>query len=101
MLIPDISARDLEQDYLDTSQSIHLLLEYSRLVLIQVPLNLQVDAGLAFQVKAFQSQFKTKALYVQNHLVPMYINIHSSAENFCSLFGALITIGEPLINQDT
>lgn len=101
MVISDIRAGNLEQAYLDTNNNIILLLEYTKLVMIQERLNLPGDAGLAFQVKTFQSQFRTQALYVQNQLVPAYINIVSSAGNFCSLFGAFVTLGEPLIAQDS
>ncbi|BAY91034.1 MULTISPECIES: hypothetical protein [unclassified Tolypothrix] len=97
----DISARDLEPRYLDTNGSILLLQKLASLVMMQQLLDLPVDAGLAYQIKIFQSQFKTKASYVQNQLVPMYISHLASASNFEALFSAFVTIGEPLIRQAT
>lgn len=95
----DISVGNLEQDYLGANSNVLLLQEHARLVMMQEPLNLPGDAGLAFQVKMFQSQFKAKALYSQNQFKPMYINIVASASNFCALFKAYVSIVEPLIKQ--
>lgn len=101
MVTADISARDLEQRYLDTNGSILLLQKFASLVMMQQLLDLPVDAGLAYQVKEFQAQFKTQASYVQKQLVPMYISNLASASNFEALFSAFVTIGEPLIKQAT
>ena len=101
MTLYDIGSRDLEQGYLDTNNNVLLLLQYAQLVNIQQPLDLQGDAGLVYQVKMFQSQFKTKAAYVQNQLVPSYINILSLTGNFDCLFGAFATLAEELIKESS
>lgn len=99
MVIADISAGNLQQSYLDASQNILLLQKFTKVVMMQQPLNLTGDTGLAFQMNEFQYQFQTQAIYCQNNLIPLYITSLASALNFHTLFESFVTIGEPLIKQ--
>ncbi|MCP4425498.1 MAG: HBL/NHE enterotoxin family protein [Chloroflexi bacterium] len=97
--IQSVGPITLRSDYQLSTDEIMLLQSYANLLREQMPLDLPVDSGLAFEVAAFQEQMKDKAGNVFNRIVPNYIRIVSMGANFYALWEALLRIDLPLLQS--
>mgnify|MGYP004473660171 CR=1 FL=1 len=101
MVIVDISAKNLQQAYLDANQNVLLFQQYIENILVQQPLNLTENTVLAHRVSTFQSQFKEQAISYRNIFMPEYITSLTSGLNFYTAFKSFVTNVEQLIRQSS